>query len=106
QQLLSVPDQACEAILAGYAKSLEIGGEALVLSERHRFLRDAVTSRQRDPALFWGKFAGLPTTRQAPANVRLMLSRAMPAPGLPFRVAHRRAGLGSLGRQRFTALAD
>ena len=30
----------------------------------------------------------------------------MPAEGLPFRVVHRQAGLGSLGRRRFTALAE
>ena len=35
-----------------------------------------------------------------------MLKQALPNPRLPFRVAHRRAGLGSLGRQRFTAIAD
>jgi hypothetical protein len=35
-----------------------------------------------------------------------MLKGAMPAAGLQFRVAHRQAGLGSLGRQRFTAIAE
>jgi hypothetical protein len=30
----------------------------------------------------------------------------MPERGLAFRVAHRRAGLGSRGRERFTAIAD
>ena len=34
-----------------------------------------------------------------------ILKAAMPEPGLSFRVVHREAGLGSLGRQRFTALA-
>jgi hypothetical protein len=36
----------------------------------------------------------------------LMLKQAMPERGLAFRVAHRRAGLGSRGRERFTAIAD
>ncbi len=35
-----------------------------------------------------------------------MLKQAMPERALPFRVAHRRAGLGSLGRERFTAIAE
>ena len=35
-----------------------------------------------------------------------MLARAMPEPGLRFRVVHRQAGMGSLGRRRFTALAE
>ena len=30
----------------------------------------------------------------------------LPAPGLVYRVAHRVAGLGSLGRERYVALAD
>jgi hypothetical protein len=58
-------------------------------------LREAVTSRLRDPALFWEKFAALPTIRPVPAKVILMLKRAMPESGLHFRVAHRRAGLGA-----------
>jgi hypothetical protein len=97
---------ACEAILDGYSESLKNGGEPFVLSEKHPFLRDTATSRLRDPKLFWGKFAALQTIRSVPANVHSMLKRAMPEPKLPFRVAHRQAGLGSLGRQRFTAIAD
>ncbi len=35
-----------------------------------------------------------------------MLRRYLPEPGLSYRVVHRIAGLGSLGRQRFVALAQ
>jgi hypothetical protein len=97
---------ACKAILDGYSESLKNGGEPFVLSEKHPFLRDTATSRLRDPKLFWGKFTALPTIGNVPANVHSMLKRAMPEPRLPFRVAHRQAGLGSLGRERFTAIAD
>src|SRR5690348_14675579 len=87
---------ACEAILAGYSESLKKGGEPFVLSEKHPFLRDTATSRLREPKLFWDKFAALPTIYSVPANVLSMLKRAMPEPNLSFRVAHRKAGLGSL----------
>jgi hypothetical protein len=97
---------ACEAILDGYGKSLKTGGEPFVLSEKHPLLRNAVTSRLRDPALFWGKFEALPNAKRVPDEVMRILKKAMPNPGLSFRVAHRQAGLGSLGRQRFTAVAD
>jgi len=97
---------ACEAILEGYSEALKNGGEPFVLSEKHPFLRDTATSRLREPKLFWGKFASLPTIQSVPTKVLLMLKRAMPEPKLPFRVAHRQAGLGSLGRERFTAIAD
>ena len=101
-----VPGTACAAILDGYTAGLAKGGEPFVLSEKHPLLRKAVTSRLRAPSLFWAKFTALPTLRQVPANVRLMLKQAMPDRALAFRVAHRRAGLGSLGRERFTAITD
>jgi uncharacterized protein (DUF2252 family) len=100
------PANACEAILEGYTTGLENGGEPFVLAENHRLLREAVTSRERDPTLFWEKFTALPTIRPVPAKVMAMLKQVMPERGLAFRVAHRQAGLGSLGRERFTAIAD
>ncbi len=100
------PADACAAILTGYTKGLVDGGEPFVLAEKRPLLRKAVTSSERDPVLFWEKFLALPTIKPVPAKVKLMLKQAMPERGLAFRVAHRRAGLGSLGRQRFTAIAD
>ena len=101
-----LPETACAAILEGYTKGLENGGEPFVLAEKHPLLREAVTSRERDPVLFWEKFAALPSVKPVPVKVMRLLKQAMPERGLPFRVAHRRAGLGSLGRERFTAIAD
>lgn len=97
---------ACTAVLDGYHDGLNAGGSPFVLSERNRWLRDAVTSRLRDPTLYWQKFDALPTLRKVPGEVQKLLQQAMPEAGLPFRVVHRRAGLGSLGRQRFTALTE
>jgi len=77
-----------------------------VLSEKHAWLREAVTGRLRDPVLFWQKFAALPSLKKVPPSIATLLKKAMPEPGLDFRVVHRQAGLGSLGRQRFTAIAD
>src|ERR1017187_700596 len=101
-----VPANACATILEGYTKGLEGGGEPFVLAEKRPLLREAVTSRLRDPTLFWENFAASPTIRSVPAKVVSMLKQAMPERGLAFRVAHRRAGLGSRGRERFTAIAD
>jgi hypothetical protein len=101
-----LPANACAAILEGYTTGLENGGKPFVLAENHPMLREAVTSRGRDPTLFWKKFTALPTIRPVPAKVMLMLKQSMPERGLAFRVAHRLAGLGSLGRERFTAIAD
>ena len=100
------PAHAGAAILEGYSKGLEEGGEPFVLAEKHPLLREVATSRQRDPTLFWEKFAALPPAGPVPAKVMATLKQAMPERGLAFRVAHRRAGMGSLGRERFTAIAD
>src|SRR5271163_779584 len=46
---------ACNAILAGYKKSLEIGGVPFVLAEEHDWLRHMMTGVLRDPVQFWTK---------------------------------------------------
>jgi hypothetical protein len=97
---------ACAAILEGYSEALVNVGEPFVLSEKHAWLREAVTGRERDPVMFWQKFAALPATTKVPARVMTLLKQAMPDRDLKFRVVHRRAGLGSLGRERFTAIAS
>jgi hypothetical protein len=106
RHLSLVPAHACAAVLAGYTRGMEEGVEPFVLAEKNRLLREAVTSRLRDPTLFWERVAALPTVKHVPAKVLRMLKQALPERGLSFRVAHRRAGLGSLGRERFTAIAD
>src|SRR5262245_48053291 len=97
---------ACRVILEGYAAGLERGGQAVVLSEHNRWLRDAVTSRLRDPKKFWQKLAAWPVVRTVPTEVRSLLETALPEPRLQLRMVHRQSGLGSLGRPRFTALAE
>jgi hypothetical protein len=106
QHLSFAPGNACAAILEGYTKGLESGSEPFVLAEKHSSLRDVATNRLRDPVLFWEKFEALPTIKPVPAKAMRLLKGAMPERGLAFRVAHRRAGMGSLGRERFTAIAD
>jgi uncharacterized protein (DUF2252 family) len=97
---------ACAAIQDGYLDGLNNGGRPFVLSERNRWLRDTVTGRLRDPTLFWKKLTALPKVKAVPATVTSLLKQAMPEAGLDFRVLHRQAGLGSLGRPRFTAIAE
>jgi hypothetical protein len=97
---------ACEAILAGYKKSLEMGGVPYVLAEEHDWLRHMVTGVLRDPAPYWKKLDSLPTLRsRVPKSARRAIERLMPEPGLDYRVVHRIAGLGSLGRERYVGLA-
>jgi hypothetical protein len=100
-------DDACKAILKGYQDSLEEGGRPFALAEKYPVLRAWATARLRDPSLFWDKINSQPTLAgDVPAEVHEVLRRYLPEPGLAYRVVHRIAGLGSLGRQRFVALAQ
>jgi len=98
--------EAVSAILDGYREGLEAGGHAFVLAEHHTALREMALYRLHDPETFWDKLESLPTVKApVPAVVLTSLRRALPEGDLPFRIVHRVAGLGSLGRQRFVALA-
>ena len=97
----------CDVILDGYATALTQGGSPFVLAERHVWLRQLATNELRDPLRFWAKLQKWKQAKkEVPPEVKRAVKDAMPVPGLPFRVVHRQAGLGSLGRRRFTALAE
>ncbi len=99
--------EACDSLLAGYREGLEAGGRPFVLAEHSHALRDMALARLREPAQYWEKLESLSTYREVvPSRVVKALSALLPRPDLPRRVVHRVAGLGSLGRQRFVALAD
>jgi hypothetical protein len=101
------PGDACNALLEGYSKGLDSGGQAMVLAEHHDWLRHMVTGGLRDPVLFWRKMDELVTLRKAvPKTASRALERMLPQKGLGYRVVHRQAGLGSLGRERYVALAE
>jgi hypothetical protein len=98
---------ACEAILAGYTEGLQAGGRPFVLAEEHARLRAEATSSLRDPAAFWAKLAKLPTVHEdLPPSAIKAIERLLPEAGLRYRVVHRIAGLGSLGRQRWVAIVE
>lgn len=97
--------RSCEAILEGYVEGLRTGGHPMVLAEDDRWLRRIASGKLRDPVEFWDRLAKLP-----PLDARLRpplrrgLLKALP-PGLrEFHLLRRRAGLGSLGRERVVAL--
>jgi hypothetical protein len=101
------PTDACDAVLEGYRESLTSGGRPFVLAEQHRWLRELAHAQARDHTSFWQKLNGWPTVKSGvPHAIKSALKQALPEPRLPFRVVHRQAGLGSLGRRRFTALAQ
>jgi Uncharacterized protein conserved in bacteria (DUF2252) len=101
------PADACGAILKGYARVLSNGGKPFVLAEQHNWLRSTVETKLRDPVRFWEKLNSLAGIKgRIPGSATKALTAALPAVKLPYRVVHRVAGLGSLGRERFVALAE
>jgi hypothetical protein len=100
-------EDACDAILEGYTETLAKGGGPFVLAEGHRWLRETALGNLRDPTTFWEKLGKLPALAETIApEVIAVLERWLPDKGLSYKLVHRIAGLGSLGRQRFVALAD
>ena len=98
-------EQAADAILAGYEEAIAGGGHAYVLEEHHPALRALAYAEERAPEVFWQKLTVLDRV-PAPRAVETILRRALPADGTRPKIVHRVAGLGSLGRQRFLALAE
>jgi hypothetical protein len=99
--------EACAAILAGYSGALRSGGLPMVLAENDRWLRKLATGRLRDPIAFWDRMRALTTARGTlPSNVQGLLLQRLPDGAGRVRFVRRRSGLGSLGRERVTALAE
>jgi hypothetical protein len=106
-RLTMKPREAADAIAAGYQKRLDQGGRPFVLEEEHAWLRAIAESKLRDPVVFWQKMQLLPSVRgEVPESAREALEHLMPEPGMEYRLVHRIAGLGSLGRVRIVALAE
>jgi len=97
----------CDSILEGYHECLRQQGLPFVLGENNDWLRQIAESELRDPVHFWAKMDALPTFKgEIPISAVDALEHLMPAKGLDYRVAHRVAGLGSLGHSRYVAIAQ
>lgn len=85
------------------------GGRAFVLEEQHPELLAVATAADREPAAFWGKMTKLLDLPPAhPADeARTALDAVLPAINLqPQDRPRPKAGMGSLGRPRYVALAE
>src|SRR5271165_452520 len=100
-------EDICGTLLEGYRESLREQGRPFVLGEQHQWLRLIAEGELRDPVRFWQKMDALPTLKtEAPVSAVDAIEHLMPTPGIPYRLAHRVAGLGSLGHARYVAIAD
>jgi hypothetical protein len=98
---------ACRAILDGYREGIEIGGRPFVIGEEHRWFKPILQNPGRDPGLFWDRLRSLPRERNSlPPKARAMIEDVMPQRRIAFQLHHRVAGLGNLGKPRYTAIAE
>src|ERR1700723_866371 len=96
----------CNAILEGYTDSLRQGGAPIVLAEREQKLGKLGVDSFKLPSNFWEKLNRLPTVRQTLAkDLKHALEKTLPEAGIEYKVVRRQAGLGSLGQERFVAIA-
>jgi hypothetical protein len=107
EHLTMKPRDAATTILAAYETVMDEGGRPFVLGESHGWLRAIAESKLRDPVVFWKKMDANPTAKgEIPDSAREAIEHLLPEPGLPYRLARRRAGLGSLGRTRLVGIAE
>jgi Uncharacterized protein conserved in bacteria (DUF2252) len=101
------PKDAAATIIEAYESVMDEGGRPFVLGESHGWLRAIAESKLRDPVVFWKKMDSNPTAKgEIPESAREAIEHMLPEPGLPYRLARRRAGLGSLGRTRLVGIAE
>ena len=99
------PHEAAAAILDGYTTAIERGNcKPFILEEEHPHLRAMAMGEERNPERFWEKLQAQKQTKP-PKPVRKLLQRRLPEASTEPRYVQRIAGLGSLGRERFVAIA-
>ena len=97
----------CDAILEGYWQSLKKGGWPIVLEEQEQKLGKLGVESFKPPTGFWEKLNRLPAIRRPLApDVKHALEKTLPDSRMEYKVVRRQAGLGSLGQERFVAIAD
>jgi hypothetical protein len=96
----------CDAILDGYLGSLREGGHPIVLAESEQRLGKLGVDSFKPPSNFWEKLNRLPAVRQPLAkDLTRALEKTLPEARMEYKVVRRQAGMGSLGQERFVAIA-
>jgi hypothetical protein len=97
---------ACEVILDGYQQSLRNDGCPVVLAESERNLEKLGIGALKTPKNFWKQLTRRPKIRgPIPVDAKRCLQYSLPKRDVVCRIIQREAGLGSLGQQRFVAIA-
>lgn len=97
----------CDAILEGYAGTLNEGGCPFVMEEHEQKLGKLGVENFKPPKDFWEKLNRLPAIRgRLGSGLKPILEKTLPDARLEYKVVRRQAGMGSLGQERFVAIAQ
>jgi hypothetical protein len=97
----------CDAILDGYRQSLQNGGCPIVLAEHEKNLEQLGIEAIEPAQDFWEKLNELPVAHDMlPRSLKQALEKTLPDSNMDYKVVRRQAGTGSLGQQRFVAIAQ
>jgi len=97
----------CDAILEGYLQSLKEGGCPFVMEENEPKLGKLGVESFKPPKDFWEKLNHLPAMRgRTGPELKRALEKTLPDSRLEYKVVRRQAGMGSLGQERFVAIAQ
>jgi uncharacterized protein (DUF2252 family) len=98
---------ACKVILDAYEQTLCDGGDPIVLAEQERHMERLGIDALKAPECFWEKPNKHPTIRHGLSrDLKQAFEKALPDIKLAYRIIQRQAGMGSLGQQRFVAIAE
>jgi hypothetical protein len=96
----------CDAILEGYQRTLNAGGRPMVLAECEEIIGELGFSCIKRPDKFWKELNSKPAVKDGlPKDAKGAVEATLPNPRLRYKVVRREAGLGSLGQERFVAIA-
>ncbi|MDB6064817.1 MAG: hypothetical protein JWR26_1025 [Pedosphaera sp.] len=99
------PKSASTAILEGYRAGLACGGRPFVLVDKSTPLRVMARERLDAPEKFWEKLRSHPPVKgSVPAKAARAIRELLPDKSVSLKFLHRIAGMGSLGKQRFTGV--
>jgi hypothetical protein len=106
EHLACDPVKACDAVLAGYKEAIAKRGGPVILAEQNVWLRKLALNKRRQPVTFWRKFKKANASPKPETTVRRALEEDLPESVVGQRFVHRIAGVGSLGRRRYTLLGE
>jgi len=99
-------EETCALILEGYRKGVEDGPSPFVLEDAQPLLRDLAAVKGKAARKFWEGLRKDMIAGPVPQKVQVLLLTCLPAMSRRVRLAKRLAGVGSLGRPRYVALAE